>query len=164
MKLLRKLSNLVGGEGEAEADGGGSSSEGGDSPFGRRQFPRDSGCYEAGVGVGGVRVRTSPLVHRADEPTHRPPEPAPQAKRPIRRRQPDDAECDRIERYPGTGTERTTVRSGGLPGGARDDTCESDHRLNVVKFVAGGEPCASEKSSDSGVSSSSLSSAHPHRP
>lgn len=164
MKLLRKLSTLVGGEGEAEADGGGSSSEGGDSPFGRRQFPRDSGCYEASVGVGGVRVRTSPLVHRADEPSHRPPEPAPQAKRSIRRRQPDDAECDRIERYPGTGTERTTVRSGGLPGGARDDTCESDHRLNVVKFVAGGEPCASEKSSDSGVSSSSLSSAHPHRP
>lgn len=56
------------------------------------------------------------------------------------------------------------MRSGGLPGGARDDTCESDHKLNVVKFVAGGEPCASEKSSDSGVSSSSLSSAHPHRP
>ncbi|XP_021186648.1 uncharacterized protein LOC110373607 isoform X6 [Helicoverpa armigera] len=161
VQLLHQLECV---EGEAEADGGGSSSEGGDSPFGRRQFPRDSGCYEAGVGVGGVRVRTSPLVHRADEPTHRPPEPAPQAKRSIRRRQPDDAECDRIERYPGTVTERTTTRSGGLPGGARDDTCESDHRLNVVKFVAGGEPCASEKSSDSGVSSSSLSSAHPHRP
>ncbi|XP_022834148.1 uncharacterized protein LOC111361922 isoform X5 [Spodoptera litura] len=164
LAAVQLLHQLECGEGEAEADGGGSSSEGGDSPFGRRQFPRDSGCYEASVGVGGVRVRTSPLVHRADEPSHRPPEPAPQAKRSIRRRQPDDAECDRIERYPGTGTERTTVRSGGLPGGARDDTCESDHRLNVVKFVAGGEPCASEKSSDSGVSSSSLSSAHPHRP
>ncbi|XP_026736981.1 uncharacterized protein LOC113500414 isoform X6 [Trichoplusia ni] len=164
LAAVQLLHQLECAEGEPEADGGGSSSEGGDSPFGRRQFPRDSGCYEAGVGVGGVRVRTSPLVHRADEPTHRPPDPAPQAKRSIRRRQPDDAECDRIERYPGTGTERTTVRSGGLPGGARDDTCESDHRLNVVKFVAGGEPCASEKSSDSGVSSSSLSSAHPHRP
>ncbi|XP_075971822.1 shal K[+] channel interacting protein isoform X4 [Anticarsia gemmatalis] len=164
LAAVQLLHQLECGEAEAEADGGGSSSEGGDSPFGRRQFPRDSGCYEAGVGVGGVRVRTSPLVHRADEPTHRPPEPAPQAKRSIRRRQPDDAECDRIERYPGPGTERTTVRSVGLPGGARDDTCESDHRLNVVKFVAGGEPCASEKSSDSGVSSSSLSSAHPHRP
>ncbi|KOB73481.1 Uncharacterized protein OBRU01_10628, partial [Operophtera brumata] len=140
-------------------------SEGGESPFGRRQFPRDSGCYEAGVvGVGGVRVRTSPLVHRADEPSHRPPEPAPQAKRSIRRRAPDDAECDRIERYPGVVPERAATRGGGLPGGARDDTCESDHRLNVVKFVAGGEACASEKSSDSGVSSSSLSSAHPHRP
>ncbi|XP_014370496.2 uncharacterized protein LOC106720351 isoform X6 [Papilio machaon] len=151
--------------GEAEGEGGGSSSEGGDSPFGRRQFPRDSGCYEAsvGVGVGGVRVRTSPLVHRVDEPSHRPPEPAPQAKRSIRRRQPDEAECDRIERYPGSGAERSVVRGGGLPGGSRDDTCETDHKLNVVKFVAGGEPCASEKSSDSGVSSSSLSSAHPHR-
>ncbi|XP_028163564.1 uncharacterized protein LOC135073975 isoform X4 [Ostrinia nubilalis] len=161
VQLLHKLEC---GEGDGEGEGGGSSSEGGESPFGRRQFPRDSGCYEAGVGVGGVRVRTSPLVHRADEPSHRPPDPAPQAKRSIRRRQPDDLECDRIERYPGTGVERTTGRTVGLPGGARDDTCESDHRLNVVKFVAGGEPCASEKSSDSGVSSSSLSSAHPHRP
>lgn len=59
---------VLGGEGDCEGEGGGSSSEGGDSPFGRRQFPRDSGCYEAGVGVGGVRVRTSPLVHRSDEP------------------------------------------------------------------------------------------------
>ncbi|XP_052740832.1 uncharacterized protein LOC112055865 isoform X5 [Bicyclus anynana] len=150
--------------GEGEGEGGGSSSEGGDSPFGRRQFPRDSGCYEAGVGVGGVRVRTSPLVHRTEEQSHRPPEPAPQTKRSIRRRQPDDAECDRIERYPGTIGEKSNVRTGGLPGGARDDVCESDHKLNVVKFVAGGEPCASEKSSDSGVSSSSLSSGHPHRP
>ncbi|XP_052756144.1 uncharacterized protein LOC113515593 isoform X6 [Galleria mellonella] len=163
LAAVQLLHQLECGEGNGEADGGGSSS-GGDSPFGRRQFPRDSGCYEASVGVGGVRVRTSPLVHRADEPTHRPPEPAPQAKRSVRRRQPDDAECDRIERYPGSVGERTIARTGGLPGGARDDTCESDHRLNVVKFVAGGEPCASEKSSDSGVSSSSLSSAHPHRP
>ncbi|XP_062526004.1 uncharacterized protein LOC101747205 isoform X8 [Bombyx mori] len=162
--IMMCIRTCTGGEADGEIDGGGSSSEGGDSPFGRRQFPRDSGCYEGGVGVGGVRVRTSPLVHRTDEPNQRPPEPAPQAKRSIRRRQPDDAECDRIERYPGTGAERTAVRTGGLPGGARDDTCESDHRLNVVKFVAGGEPCASEKSSDSGVSSSSLSSAHPHRP
>ncbi|VVC87453.1 unnamed protein product [Leptidea sinapis] len=152
------------GEGDGEGEGGGSSSEGGDSTFDRRQFPRDSGCYEASVGVGGVRVRTSPLVHRTEEPSHRPPEPAPQAKRSIRRRQPDDAECDRIERYPGTVSEKVVTRAGGLPGGARDDICESDHKLNVVKFVAGGEPCASEKSSDSGVSSSSLSSAHPHRP
>ncbi|XP_061377431.1 uncharacterized protein LOC116766697 isoform X3 [Danaus plexippus] len=164
LAAVQLLHQLESGEGEGEGDGGGSSSEGGDSPFGRRQFPRDSGCYEAGVGVGGVRVRTSPLVHRTDEPSHRPPEPAPQAKRSIRRRQPDDAECDRIEKYPGTIGEKTNVRSGGLPGGARDGTCESDHKLNVVKFVAGGEPCASEKSSDSGVSSSSLSSAHPHRP
>ncbi|XP_050343229.1 uncharacterized protein LOC126768881 isoform X1 [Nymphalis io] len=163
LAAVQLLHQLECGEGEGEGEGGGSSSEGGDSPFGRRQFPRDSGCYEAGVGVGGVRVRTSPLVHRTDEPSHRPPEPAPQAKRSIRRRQPDDAECDRIERYPGTIGEKANVRSGGLPGGARDDTCESDHKLNVVKFVAGGEPCASEKSSDSGVSSSSLSSAHPHR-
>ncbi|XP_050667545.1 uncharacterized protein LOC126967146 isoform X5 [Leptidea sinapis] len=155
---------LLGGEGDGEGEGGGSSSEGGDSTFDRRQFPRDSGCYEASVGVGGVRVRTSPLVHRTEEPSHRPPEPAPQAKRSIRRRQPDDAECDRIERYPGTVSEKVVTRAGGLPGGARDDICESDHKLNVVKFVAGGEPCASEKSSDSGVSSSSLSSAHPHRP
>ncbi|XP_026496760.1 uncharacterized protein LOC113401170 isoform X4 [Vanessa tameamea] len=164
LAAVQLLHQLECGEGEGEGEGGGSSSEGGESPFGRRQFPRDSGCYEAGVGVGGVRVRTSPLVHRTDEPSHRPPEPAPQAKRSIRRRQPDDAECDRIERYPGTIGEKANVRSGGLPGGARDDTCESDHKLNVVKFVAGGEPCASEKSSDSGVSSSSLSSAHPHRP
>ncbi|XP_063619698.1 uncharacterized protein LOC134792352 isoform X6 [Cydia splendana] len=164
LAAVQLLHQLECGEGDCEGEGGGSSSEGGDSPFGRRQFPRDSGCYEAGVGVGGVRVRTSPLVHRSDEPSHRPPEPAPQAKRSVRRRQPDDAECDRIERYPGTNAERITNRSVGLPGGGRDDTCESDHRLNVVKFVAGGEPCASEKSSDSGVSSSSLSSAHPHRP
>lgn len=102
-------------------------------------------------------------MHRSDEPSHRPPDPAPQVKRSIRRRQPDEAECDRIERYPGSAAERAVVRGGGLPGGARDDTCETDHKLNVVKFVAGGEPCASEKSSDSGVSSSSLSSAHPHR-
>ncbi|XP_063533419.1 uncharacterized protein LOC134743729 isoform X8 [Cydia strobilella] len=164
LAAVQLLHQLECGEGDCEGEGGGSSSEGGDSPFGRRQFPRDSGCYEAGVGVGGVRVRTSPLVHRSDEPSHRPPEPAPQAKRSVRRRQPDDAECDRIERYPGTNAERITNRTVGLPGGGRDDTCESDHRLNVVKFVAGGEPCASEKSSDSGVSSSSLSSAHPHRP
>ncbi|XP_045766168.1 uncharacterized protein LOC123867896 isoform X4 [Maniola jurtina] len=164
LAAVQLLHQLECGEVEAEGEGGGSSSEGGDSPFGRRQFPRDSGCYEAGVGAGGVRVRTSPLVHRTEEPLHRPPEPAPQAKRSIRRRQPDDAECDRIERYPGTVGEKSNVRSGGLPGGARDDTCESDHKLNVVKFVAGGEPCASEKSSDSGVSSSSLSSGHPHRP
>ncbi|XP_022130734.2 uncharacterized protein LOC111004161 isoform X4 [Pieris rapae] len=164
LAAVQLLHQLECGEGEVEGDGGGSSSEGGDSPFGRRQFPRDSGCYEAGVGVGGVRVRTSPLVHRTDEPSHRPPEPAPQAKRSIRRRQPDDAECDRIERYPGTIGEKIVIRGGGLPGGARDDTCESDHKLNVVKFVAGAETCVSEKSSDSGVSSSSLSSAHPHRP
>ncbi|XP_039749750.1 uncharacterized protein LOC120626328 isoform X4 [Pararge aegeria] len=164
LAAVQLLHQLECGEVEVEGEGGGSSSEGGDSPFGRRQFPRDSGCYEAGVGTGGVRVRTSPLVHRTEEPSHRPPEPAPQAKRSIRRRQPDDAECDRIERYPGTIGEKSNVRSGGLPGGARDDTCESDHKLNVVKFVAGGEPCASEKSSDSGVSSSSLSSGHPHRP
>ncbi|XP_069358191.1 SAM and SH3 domain-containing protein 1 isoform X3 [Maniola hyperantus] len=164
LAAVQLLHQLECGEVEAEGEGGGSSSEGGDSPFGRRQFPRDSGCYEAGVGAGGVRVRTSPLVHRTEEPLHRPPEPAPQAKRSIRRRQPDDAECDRIERYPGTVGEKSNVRSAGLPGGARDDTCESDHKLNVVKFVAGGEPCASEKSSDSGVSSSSLSSGHPHRP
>ncbi|XP_068631151.1 uncharacterized protein SKIP isoform X6 [Battus philenor] len=163
LAAVQLLHQLECGEGDGEAEGGGSSSEGGDSPFGRRQFPRDSGCYEGGVGVGGVRVRTSPLVHRADEPSHRPPDPAPQVKRSIRRRQPDEAECDRIERYPGSGAERAVARSGGLPGGARDDTCETDHKLNVVKFVAGGEPCASEKSSDSGVSSSSLSSAHPHR-
>lgn len=162
--MLFKLDSFasIGGEAEAEVDGGGSSSEGGESPFDRRQFPRDSGCYEAGVG--GVRVRTSPLVHRTDEPSHRPSDPVPQSKRSIRRRPPDDAECDKIERYPGTVGERAVNRAAGLPGGARDDTCESDHRLNVVKFIAGGEPCASEKSSDSGVSSSSLSSAHPHRP
>ncbi|XP_045493949.1 uncharacterized protein LOC123693058 isoform X5 [Colias croceus] len=164
LAAVQLLHQLECGEGDGEVEGGGSSSEGGESPFGRRQFPRDSGCYEAGVGVGGVRVRTSPLVHRTEEPSHRPPEPAPQAKRSIRRRQPDDAECDRIERYPGTVGEKAVVRTGGLPGGARDDTCESDHKLNVVKFVAGGETCVSEKSSDSGVSSSSLSSAHPHRP
>ncbi|CAK1598997.1 unnamed protein product [Parnassius mnemosyne] len=163
LAAVQLLHQLECGEGDGEGEGGGSSSEGGDSPFGRRQFPRDSGCYEAGVGVGGVRVRTSPLVHRSDEPAHRPPDPAPQVKRSIRRRQPDEAECDRIERYPGSAAERAITRSGGLPGGARDDTCETDHKLNVVKFVAGGEPCASEKSSDSGVSSSSLSSAHPHR-
>ncbi|XP_037961715.2 uncharacterized protein LOC105381380 isoform X3 [Plutella xylostella] len=162
LAAVQLLHQLECGEADGEHDAGGSSSEGGDSPFGRRQFPRDSGCYEAGVG--GVRVRTSPLVHRTDEPSHRPPEPLPQTKRSIRRRQPDDAECDKIERYPGSVVDRTINRSGGLPGGARDDTCESDHRLNVVKFIAGGEPCASEKSSDSGVSSSSLSSAHPHRP
>ncbi|CAH2071036.1 unnamed protein product, partial [Iphiclides podalirius] len=163
LAAVQLLHQLECGDGNGEGDGGGSSSEGGDSPFGRRQFPRDSGCYEASVAVGGVRVRTSPLVHRSDEPSQRPPEPAPQVKRSIRRRQPDEAECDRIERYPGTGAERVAIRGGGLPGGARDDTCETDHKLNVVKFVAGGEPCASEKSSDSGVSSSSLSSAHPHR-
>ncbi|XP_049870065.1 uncharacterized protein LOC126369608 isoform X8 [Pectinophora gossypiella] len=164
LAAVQLLHQLEGAEVDGGGEGGGSSSEGGDSPFGRRQFPRDSGCYEAGVGVGGVRVRTSPLIHRTEEPSLRQPQPQPQAKRSIRRRQPDDTECDRIERYPGTVQEKVVNRTVGLTGGARDDTCESDHRLNVVKFVAGGEPCASEKSSDSGVSSSSLSSAHPHRP
>lgn len=151
-----------GAEAEGEGEGGGSSSEGGDSPFGRRQFPRDSGCYEASVSTGGVRVRTSPLVHRTEEPTQRP-EPMPQPKRSIRRRQPDMAECDKIERYPGSGDRIISRNIVGLPVETRGDTCESDHRLNVVKFIAGSEHCASEKSSDSGVSSSSLSSAHPHR-
>ncbi|GBP97139.1 SAM and SH3 domain-containing protein 3 [Eumeta japonica] len=153
LAAVQLLHQLECGEVDGEVEGGGSSSEGGESPFGRRQFPRDSGCYD-GSGGGGVRVRTSPLVHRADEPPerHRPPEPAPQPKRTARRRPLEEAD-DRIERYPGPAAERHAAPS-----------CESDHRLAVVKFVAGGEPCVSEKSSDSGVSSSSLSSAHPHRP
>lgn len=244
-----------------EGDIHGSSSEGDDtkrvmthqmdSPFGRRQFPRDSGCYDAPL-----HIKTSPLIHRSDNSDHEQNSSdnasnspnnldavVQQCSNEIMKRVESAQQAlkmntikdDRIEQYhpnipvPNSivsgsiGNEkcvrtmdsyvvargqtvsvepsrsrsniisRAALRKNTIPsllksgsssnsrspsGGAHqqsqavEDICESDHKLNVVKYVVGnssnnssqegsgsGGGCLSEKSSDSGVSSSSLSSA-----
>lgn len=245
----------------SENDIHGSSSEGDDSkrvisnqvdsPFGRRQFPRDSGCYDAPL-----HIKTSPLIHRSDNSDHE------QNSSDNASNSPNNLDAvvqqcnneilkrvesaqqghklntikdDRIEQYHPNIPVPNSIVSGSLssdkcvrtmdsyvvargqtvsvePSRTRsniisraalrkntipslltksnntasrnatannahqnqtvvEDICESDHKLNVVKYVVGSGNsniqegssssggCLSEKSSDSGVSSSSLSSA-----
>lgn len=247
----------------SEGDIHGSSSEGDDSkrgmthqvesPFGRRQFPRDSGCYDAPL-----HIKTSPLIHRSDNSDHEQNSSDNTSNSPnnldsvvqqcsneiLKRVESQQAhklntiKDDRIEQYhpnipvpnsivSNSGNNEKCVRTmdsyviargqtvsvepsrsrsnimnksalrknaipsllknssnnvssrsaavqqAGIPHSLAEDICESDHKLNVVKYIVGGvnsanqEPtsggsgggCLSEKSSDSGVSSSSLSSA-----
>lgn len=220
----------------SEGDIHGSSSEGDDpkrgmtqqmdSPFGRRQFPRDSGCYDAPL-----HIKTSPLIHRSESDHDQNSDNASnspnnldsvvqQCNNEILKRvesaqahKLNSMKDERIEQYhpnipvseqkgiramdsyvvargqtvsvepSRTRTNlmnRNTARKNNVPSLLKnsnnsrhaEDICESDHKLNVVKYVVGGGGsgssqensgsgggCLSEKSSDSGVSSSSLSSA-----
>jgi hypothetical protein len=212
-----------------------------DSPFGRRQFPRDSGCYDAPL-----HIKTSPLIHRSDNSDHEHNSSdntsnspnnldavVQQCSNEILKRvesaqqKMNAIKDDRIEQYhpnipvpnsivsgdkcvrtmdsyvvargqtvsvePSRSRSniisRAALRKNAIPSLLKnsnsrsasansshqnqthvEDICESDHKLNVVKYVVGsvnnmqegsggGGGCLSEKSSDSGVSSSSLSSA-----
>lgn len=174
----------------SEADAAGSSSEGDDclrvgsrrppfSPF-RRHFPRDSGCYDASGTP--VHIETSPQIHRAPDECKR------NAANRLSTTEGDNldsvvqkcsdeilkrvenaklmsARDDLIERCPAgfqssqqNNRQTPRVARKGLLGGNNDDRF-----IGNESNTRGGGTCLSEKSSDSGVSSSSLSSAPTHR-
>ncbi|XP_066591308.1 SAM and SH3 domain-containing protein 1-like isoform X2 [Prorops nasuta] len=173
------------------------------SPFNRRQFPRDSGCYDA---------HKNPTSRRNASPE------SPSVK--LSRENNLDSTTPAKSSTTGPGMESTTLtdpkddfhpnipinsvvqkeptfekspllRSGNVRFIARrgnfgetvviEDACEAGQKLGMVKYMVGGSSelgletgsvasglvqrggCLSEKSSDSGVSSSSISSAPPPR-
>lgn len=217
----------------SEGDVAGSSSEGDEhnraltrelagaySPFGRRQFPRDSGCYDAALKgkyhhhqhvspqgesdtsentnfcditnnldsvveqcnieiLARVRQAQKNVLNFKEDALYHPNIPNSSSNDKLQRKTKDSYvsvhgqttlvdPCRRnlITRVSGRKTSVTSV----------EDSCEADQKLTTVKYVVGAanvdEPsnvatatgrggCLSEKSSDSGVSSSSLSSANP---
>ena len=167
------------------------------SPFNRRQFPRDSGCYDAHKNP--TRRTVSPETSRVSRENNL--DVSVQGKcagtdgLPL-----SDIKDDFHPNIPISGTvqkehpfeKSPLLRSGNVRFIAKrgnfgetvviEDACESAHKLGMVKYVVGGNSdlglgcetgnataslsqrgCLSEKSSDSGVSSSSLSSAPPPR-
>ncbi|XP_024945121.1 uncharacterized protein LOC107273170 isoform X2 [Cephus cinctus] len=164
------------------------------SPFSRRQFPRDSGCYDAHKNS--TRRNISP-----------------ETKKLTRENNLDTTSQNKCGENPlieskddfhpnipiSSGIQKETqfeksplLRGGNVRFIAKrgnfgetvviEDACEGSHKLSMVKYVVGGSSdlglgcesgnasaslsqrgCLSEKSSDSGVSSSSLSSAPPPR-
>lgn len=216
----------------SEGDIAGSSSEGDEhtrapnrdqsgracSPFGRRQFPRDSGCYDAPLNSraahhhhhasphgesdasesGGFCDGTNNLdsvveqcnneilarVRQAQknalnlkEDVYQPNIPNPGIGGETARRAKDSyvsmhGQTTLTDPCRRTLLTRTSGRRATSGGGSGEDSCEADQRSHSVRYVvggggdgveagAGGRGCLSEKSSDSGVSSSSLSSTHP---
>lgn len=221
----------------SEGDIAGSSSEGDDhnrmlalessgtcSPFGRRQFPRDSGCYDAAMKSSRLAHQTSPQgesdasdntgfcdttnnldsvveqcnneilarVRQAQKNSMNLKEDIYQPNIPNNTNLPNSSSTDKIPRktkdsYVSVHGQTTLIdpcrknilnRSSGRKMNANiEDSCEADQKFGSVKYVAGGgsdivlnesnttgllgRSCLSEKSSDSGVSSSSLSSGNP---
>lgn len=140
------LINFIGSDGEIA----GSSSENdetrlnhinnrhGSSPFGRRHFPRDSGCYEGSPVPSNQTNQSVP----SDE-TNSLDDVVAQCSSEIMKRV-ESARRQKDEKCPLKGVTRV-AKKGLLGGGIGDDTLSRGGAL-------------SEKSSDSGVSSSSLSS------
>ncbi|XP_048509198.1 uncharacterized protein LOC105686971 isoform X2 [Athalia rosae] len=179
------------------------------SPFSRRQFPRDSGCYDAhknstrrgGTGSpdskklsrennldlsssgGQVKIGDNPLLQEVKDDFL--------PNIPISGVSggsgcPKDSHGGQFEKPMLRGGNVRFVGKRNCPNFGEtvviEDSCESSHKLSMVKYVVGGSSdlglgcesgnasanlgqrgCLSEKSSDSGVSSSSLSSAPPPR-
>ena len=111
------------------------------SPFGRRHFPRDSGCYEGSP----VPTQTNNQLLPTDD-AHSLDDVVAQCSNEILKRV-ENARRMKEEKFQTKAMSRVAKK--GLLGGAGDDTLSRGGAL-------------SEKSSDSGVSSSSLSSA-PHK-
>lgn len=119
------------------------------SPFGRRHFPRDSGCYE------GSPLPTNPLVNQLPldtvDDTNSLDDVVAQCSNEIMKRVENARRMLQDEGPKGAPAARITKK--GLLGGSRtDDLCLRG------TTGGGGGGALSEKSSDSGVSSSSLSS------
>lgn len=213
----------------SEGDIAGSSSEGDDralrmeaggtcSPFGRRQFPRDSGCYDAALKSSHQKHHTSPQGESDTsdnagfcDNTNNLDSVVEQCNNEIlaRVRQaqknslnlkeelsyqpnipniPNSSSTDKLQKKPkdsyvsvhGQTTLIDPCRRNMLNRASgrkyNEELCEADQKLTSVKYVVGGgselglnenssinvlgRSCLSEKSSDSGVSSSSLSSAN----
>lgn len=219
----------------SEGDIAGSSSEGDDhnrvlpletsgtcSPFGRRQFPRDSGCYDAAMKSSRLMHQTSPQgesdasdnagfcdttnnldsvveqcnneilarVRQAQKNSMNLKEDIYQPNIPNNTTLPNSSSIDKMQRktkdsYVSVHGQTTLIdpcrknllnrNSGRKMNANMEDTCEADQKFTSVKYVVGGvsdindsnttgllgRSCLSEKSSDSGVSSSSLSSGNP---
>lgn len=127
------------------------------SPFGRRHFPRDSGCYEG-----------SPL------PTQQPPASDPHSlddvviqcskeiqKRMEQARRLKEENCLQMRSNTINTTTSKMMKKSGLLGGGQIQTLygtDSDSLVMMRGSNSSGGGALSEKSSDSGVSSSSLSS------
>lgn len=167
------------------------------SPFNRRQFPRDSGCYDAHKNP--TRRTVSPETSKVSRENNL--DVSVQGKCAGTDGMPlSEPKDDFHPNIPISGTiqkEQPFEKSPLLRGGnvrfiakrgnfgetvVIEDACENAHKLGMVKYVVGGNNdlglgcetgnatvslsqrgCLSEKSSDSGVSSSSLSSAPPPR-
>ncbi|XP_051171518.1 SAM and SH3 domain-containing protein 1-like isoform X3 [Leptopilina boulardi] len=169
------------------------------SPFNRRQFPRDSGCYDAHKNPTrrNVSPETSKVIRENNldvtiqgkctsndgiplsEPKDdfHPNIPITSA---IQKEQPSFEKSPLLR---GGGNVRFIAKRGNFGETVViEDACENAHKLGMVKYVVGANNdiglgcetvnatvnlsqrgCLSEKSSDSGVSSSSLSSAPPPR-
>lgn len=187
------------------------------SPFGRRQFPRDSGCYDASLKSSRQTHHLSPQgesdtsdnTTAFSDTTNNLDSIVEQCNNEIlaRVRQaqknsmnikedlynipnniPNSSSNEKLQRktkdsYVSVHGQTTLVDPcrknvrGRKPNSNADDSCETDQKFTTVKYVVGGSTdlnesggsvtllgkggCLSEKSSDSGVSSSSISSANP---
>ncbi|KAI4459174.1 sam-domain sh3 and nuclear localization signals protein related [Holotrichia oblita] len=222
-KILTAVQLLHDLDSGSEGDIAGSSSEGDEhnrilmlesgetySPFGRRQFPRDSGCYDAAL-KGPLQTHVSPQGESDEnntnfDGTNNLDSVVEQCNNEIlaRVRQaqknalnlredvgylpniPNSISSEKLQRrakdsYVSVHGQTTLTdpcrrnlinrMSGRKTNANLEDTCEADQKLNTVKYVVAGNVdesnasnvlnrggCFSEKSSDSGVSSSSLSS------
>lgn len=217
----------------SEGDVAGSSSEGDEhnkcralgmggtcSPFERRQFPRDSGCYDASLKSSQQMHHTSPqdesdtsdnngfcdttnnldsvveqcnneilarvrqaqknALNLKEDAAYQPNIPNSSSTEKIQQKAKDTyvgihGQTTLIDPCRRNLLNRSSYRKNNL---SSEDTCEADQKLTTVKYVVGGSNelpladsgttgnlvgrggCLSEKSSDSGVSSSSLSSAN----
>ncbi|XP_046420684.1 uncharacterized protein LOC124302376 isoform X1 [Neodiprion virginianus] len=182
------------------------------SPFSRRQFPRDSGCYDAHKNSNRRGTSESPESKKLSRENNLDLNAGPQVKGGDIAGGIIEAKSDNfLPNIPVSGSnpggagvggahgqfERPVLRGGNVrfvakrancppnfadPSVVIEDSCEGSHKLSMVKYVVGGSSdlglgcesgnasaslgqrgCLSEKSSDSGVSSSSLSSAPPPR-
>ena len=121
------------------------------SPFGRRHFPRDSGCYEGSPVPQCVSLNQSNLL--AEDPNNLDSVVA-QCSNEILKRVENAARRTKDDPCAPKSLNRLTKK--GLLGGAGLD--EISMRSGSGSGGGGGGGALSEKSSDSGVSSSSLSS------
>lgn len=129
------------------------------SPFGRRHFPRDSGCYEG-----------SPLPTQQPQPASDPhslDDVVIQCSKEIQKRMEQarrlkEENCLQMRSNTmNTTTSKMMKKSGGLLGGGQIQSLygsDSDSMVLMRGSNSSGGGALSEKSSDSGVSSSSLSS------
>lgn len=140
--------------------GGGGLDKSGSSPFGRRHFPRDSGCYEGSPLPGGM----STAAAAASDP-HSLDDVVIQCSKEIQKRMEQARRLKEENCMQMRSNTRTATKKGLLGGGSGAvqslyGTCSEggDTSLMMRGSSSSGGGALSEKSSDSGVSSSSLSS------
>lgn len=146
-KLLAAVQLLHAIDSAGSDDVAGSSSENDDSriqkknslsPFGRRHFPRDSGCYEGSPLPNLNSIQSADDANCLDSVVSQCSNDLMKRVDNLRRTKDEPKSLNRI------------TKKGLLGGGGMDDLC--------TRGISNGGGALSEKSSDSGVSSSSLSS------